>query len=113
MRYLPQEPDFAGYATTLDFVLAGLGDEDDPYRARALMADLGVDREGRPGAAVGRRGAPRGDRPRAGAPSPTSCCSTSRPTISTSSPSNGWRRTLGESRAAFALVSHDRRLLAD
>ena len=43
LRYLPQEPDLTGYATTLDFVLSGLGEEDNPYRARALMDDLGVD----------------------------------------------------------------------
>ena len=43
LRYLPQEPDLTGYATTLDFVLSGLGEEDSPYRARALMDDLGVD----------------------------------------------------------------------
>src|ERR1700754_74842 len=27
IRYLPQEPDFAGFATTLDYVEAGLSDE--------------------------------------------------------------------------------------
>src|SRR3974390_3205102 len=29
IRYLPQEPDFAGYRTTLDYVEAGLGPGDD------------------------------------------------------------------------------------
>ena len=28
--YLPQEPDVSGFATTLDYVLAGLGEDDDP-----------------------------------------------------------------------------------
>ena len=42
---------------------------------------------------------------------PTSCCSTSRPTISTCRPSNGWRRTLAGQRAALVLISHDRRFL--
>jgi ATP-binding cassette subfamily F protein uup len=41
--YLPQEPDLSGHATTLDFVLSGLGESDDAYRARALMDELGID----------------------------------------------------------------------
>src|ERR1700679_3490497 len=42
IRYLPQEPDLSGYATTLDYVEAGLGPSDDPYRARALLDALGL-----------------------------------------------------------------------
>ncbi len=33
LRYLPQEPDLAGFETTLAYVEAGLGPLDDPYRA--------------------------------------------------------------------------------
>src|SRR5690606_26784132 len=33
IRYLPQEPDLSGFATTLAFVEAGLAPGDDPYRA--------------------------------------------------------------------------------
>ena len=33
IRYLPQEPDLTGFATTLAYVEAGLGPGDDPYRA--------------------------------------------------------------------------------
>ena len=65
LRYLPQEPDLSGHATTLDFVLSGLGEADDPYRARALMDDLGVDPKADPMQALRRRGAPRRDRSRA------------------------------------------------
>src|SRR5271157_1233119 len=36
LAYLPQEPDVSGFATTLDYVLAGLGEMDDPYAARAM-----------------------------------------------------------------------------
>ena len=43
LAYLPQEPDMTGFATILDYVLAGLGEFDDPYAARAMMAELGVD----------------------------------------------------------------------
>src|SRR5689334_6031475 len=34
IRYLPQEPDFSGFATTLDYVMAGLAPGDDAHQAR-------------------------------------------------------------------------------
>ena len=37
MRYLPQEPDLAGFENTLAYVEAGLGPGDDPHRARTLL----------------------------------------------------------------------------
>ncbi len=37
VRYLPQEPDFAGAATTLAYVEAGLGPGDDRHQARYLL----------------------------------------------------------------------------
>src|SRR5512132_4132216 len=37
IRYLPQEPDLTGYATTLDFVEAGLAPGDEAHRARYLL----------------------------------------------------------------------------
>ena len=43
LAYLPQEPDAAGFATTLEYVLAALGEHDNPYSARAMMAELGLD----------------------------------------------------------------------
>src|SRR3712207_141225 len=42
IRYLPQEPDLTGFATTLAYVEAGLGPGDDPYRARYLLNELGL-----------------------------------------------------------------------
>src|ERR1700694_2521254 len=36
IRYLPQEPDFAGFATTLGYVEAGLAPGDDHYQARYI-----------------------------------------------------------------------------
>ncbi|HHK74325.1 MAG TPA: ABC-F family ATP-binding cassette domain-containing protein, partial [Rhizobiales bacterium] len=42
IRYLPQEPDLRDYATTLDYVRAGLGPGDDPHRARYLLEHLGL-----------------------------------------------------------------------
>src|ERR1700678_4182646 len=42
IRYLPQEPDFAGHATTLAYVEAGLGPGDDHYQARYALEQLGL-----------------------------------------------------------------------
>jgi len=39
---LPQEPDFAGHATTLAYVEAGLGPGDDHYQARYVLEQLGL-----------------------------------------------------------------------
>ena len=111
VRYLPQEPDFAGHATTLAYVEAGLGASDDRASGALPAAAARPQRRRGPGAAVGRRSAPRRARPRAGAAARTSCCSTSRPTTSTCRPSNGWRRRSRRSAAALVLISHDRRFL--
>src|SRR6267378_8283171 len=45
VRYLPQEPDFAGAATTVAYVEAGLGPGDDPHEARYLLEQLGLSGE--------------------------------------------------------------------
>src|SRR4030088_1813462 len=42
IRYLPQEPDFEGHATTLGYVEAGLGPGDDHYQARYILEQLGL-----------------------------------------------------------------------
>ena len=42
LRYLPQEPDLSGFATTLAYVEAGLAPGDDAYRARYLLEQLGL-----------------------------------------------------------------------
>ena len=89
VRYLPQEPDFAGAATTLAYVEAGLGPGDDPPPGALSAGAAGARRRARtpPASPAARRGARRSracSRPR-----PTSCCSTSPPIISISPPSNG------------------------
>src|ERR1700761_5869389 len=48
IRYLPQEPDLAGFATTLAYVEAGLAPTDDPHRARYLLSQLGLTGEEEP-----------------------------------------------------------------
>ncbi len=42
IRYLPQEPDFTGCATTLAYVEAGLNPGDDHYQAQYLLEQLGL-----------------------------------------------------------------------
>jgi ATP-binding cassette subfamily F protein uup len=42
VRYLPQEPDLSGYATTLAYVEAGLRSSEDAYIARNLLDELGL-----------------------------------------------------------------------
>src|SRR3981189_3030752 len=42
IRYLPQEPDFSGFATTLAYVEAGLNPGDDHYQARYILEQLGL-----------------------------------------------------------------------
>ncbi len=42
IRYLPQEPDLSGFATTLAYVEAGLGPNEDPDRAFYLLGNLGL-----------------------------------------------------------------------
>ena len=42
VRYLPQEPDLSGYATTRDYVEAGLNPHEDPNRAFYLLGNLGM-----------------------------------------------------------------------
>src|SRR5262249_41901859 len=69
IRYLPQEPDFSGFARVSHYVEAGLGPNDDRNAPRYLMERLGFNSEENPPGLSGgeaRRGGP--PRPRAAAP---------------------------------------------
>src|SRR5688572_9599492 len=44
IRYLPQEPGYAGHETTLAYVEAGLGASDDSHQARYMLQQLGLTR---------------------------------------------------------------------
>ena len=57
MRYLPQEPDLSAFANTMDYVVAGLGPNDEEYRARYLLEQLGLTGAGKAGKPLRRRGA--------------------------------------------------------
>ena len=112
MRYLPQEPDLTGFATTLDFVLAGLDDDEGAYRARAMMADLGVDPTADPAKLSGGE-ARRAALARVLAAEPDILL-LDEPTNHLDLVAIEWlEKELQQMRTAFALISHDKRLLAD
>jgi ABC transport system ATP-binding/permease protein len=110
VRYLPQEPDLAGYATTLAYVESGLGPTDDPHQARYLLQQLGLDGREDPAALSG------GELRRAAlahvlAPAPDILL-LDEPTNHLDLPAIEWLETrLAEQRGALVLISHDRRFL--
>ena len=112
LAFLPQEPDMSGYATVLDYVLADLPEHEDGYAARAMMGDLGLDPQ-----AIRRpcRGAKRGGRRCARALSAEpDILLLDEPTNHLDLIAIEWLEShLVASRSALALVSHDRRLMAD
>ena len=112
LAYLPQEPDMSGFANTLDYVLAGLGEWDDPYAARAMMAELGLDPAADPVRLSGGE-ARRAALVRALSQEPDILL-LDEPTNHLDLIAIEWLESrLASSRSALALISHDKRLLAD
>jgi len=112
LAYLPQEPDMSGFATTLDYVLAGLSEFDDPYAARTMMAELGIDPDTDPGRLSGGE-ARRTALVRILSPEPEILL-LDEPTNHLDLVAIEWLEgRLAQSRSALALISHDKRLLAD
>src|SRR5271165_1987127 len=112
LAYLPQEPDLAGFATTLEYVLAGLGEHDNAYSARAMMAELGLDPAADPARLSGGE-ARKAALVRALSPEPDILL-LDEPTNHLDLIAIEWLEArLAESRSALALISHDKRLLAD
>ena len=112
LRVLPQEPDLSGFATVLDYVEAGLGPTDNPYRARTLLEDLGLDGSEEPSRLSG------GEERRAAlvrvlAPEPDILL-LDEPTNHLDLPAIEWLEAeLASLRSALVLVSHDRRFLTN
>ena len=112
LAYLSQEPDMSGFQSTLDYVLAGLHEFDDPYAARAMLAELGLDPAAYPGSLSGGE-ARRAALVRALSQEPDILL-LDEPTNHLDLIAIEWLEArLAESRSALALISHDKRLLSD
>ncbi len=110
VRYLPQEPDFAGFETALAYVEAGLGPGDDPHRARLLLNELGLSGEEDPQRLSGGE-ARRAALARVLAPEPDILL-LDEPTNHLDLPAIEWLEAeLAGLRSALVLISHDRRFL--
>ncbi|WP_334176480.1 ABC-F family ATP-binding cassette domain-containing protein [Pseudoxanthobacter sp.] len=112
VRYLPQEPVFDGFRTTIAYVEAGLGPGDDPHRARRLLEDLGLTGEEDPATLSGGE-ARRVALARVLAPEPDILL-LDEPTNHLDLPAIEWlEQELASMRSAVVLISHDRRFLED
>jgi ABC transport system ATP-binding/permease protein len=112
IRYLPQEPDFAGHTTTLAYVEAGLGPGDDRHAARYLLEQLGLHGDEDPAQLSGGE-ARRAALARVLAPSPDILL-LDEPTNHLDLPTIEWlEQELDSRRSALVLISHDRRFLAN
>lgn len=110
IRYLAQEPDFKGVATTQEFAEAGLTEGDDHYRAQYLLNELGLTGNEDPANLSG------GETRRAAlaqalAPEPD-ILMLDEPTNHLDLPAIEWlEKELSKTRSALVLISHDRRFL--
>ncbi|MGJ4950198.1 ABC-F family ATP-binding cassette domain-containing protein [Bradyrhizobium sp. HKCCYLS20291] len=112
VRYLPQEPDFSGHATTLAYVEAGLGPGDDHYQARYLVEQLGLTGEEDPAHVSGGE-ARRAALARVLAPNPDILL-LDEPTNHLDLTTIEWlENELDGRRCALVLISHDRRFLTN
>jgi ATP-binding cassette subfamily F protein uup len=112
IRYLPQEPDLAGYASTLDYAAGGLEAGNDPYRAQYLLEHLGLTGKEDPRRLSGGE-ARRAALARVLAPEPDIVL-LDEPTNHLDLPAIEWLEgELAALRSALIIISHDRRFLSD
>src|SRR6201996_6282668 len=109
-RYLAQEPDLSGFATTRDYVEAGLNLHDDPNRSYYLLGNLGLDGTENPMTLSGGE-ARRAALARALAPRPDILL-LDEPTNHLDVKAIEWLEDeLKSARGSLILISHDRRFL--
>jgi ATP-binding cassette subfamily F protein uup len=110
IRYLPQEPDLSGFATTLDYAQSGLAPGHDPWRARYLLEQLGLTGH-EPTANLSGGEAKRAALACVLAPEPDILL-LDEPTNHLDLPAIEWLESeIGSMRSAVVLISHDRRFL--
>ena len=111
ISYLPQEPDFSGFASTLAYVEAGLRPTDDSYAARAVLEQLGLTGREAPAHLSGGE-TRRASLARVLARSPDILL-LDEPTNHLDLTTIEWlERDLDARRAALVIISHDRRFLS-
>lgn len=112
IRYLPQEPDFDGFKTTLTYVEAGLNPGDDHYQAQYLLEQLGLTGTEDPAHLSGGE-ARRAALARVLAPSPDILL-LDEPTNHLDLTTIEWLEgELLSRRSALVIISHDRRFLSN
>ncbi len=112
MRYLPQEPDFDGFATVRAYTEAGLGPSDDPHAARYLLEQLGLTGDEDPAQLSGGE-ARRASLARALAAAPDILL-LDEPTNHLDLTTIEWlERDLDARQTALIIISHDRRFLSN
>ena len=110
VRYLPQEPDMADFATVRDYVVAGLGPADDQNRADYLLDGLGLSGAEEPATLSGGEGR-RAGLARVLAPQPDILL-LDEPTNHLDLATIEWlENELSRTPSAIVLISHDRRFL--
>ncbi len=110
VRYLAQEPDLSAYQTVLAYVEAGLGPNDDEYRARYLLEQLGLTGDEDPSTLSGGESR-RAALARVLAPEPDILL-LDEPTNHLDLPAIEWLESeLSSLRSALVIISHDRRFL--
>ena len=111
VRYLPQEPDFSGFASTLAYVEAGLRPSDDRHAARRVLEQLGLTGQEDPSQLSGGE-ARRASLARVLAPDPDILL-LDEPTNHLDLTTIEWlEQDLDSRRTALVIVSHDRRFLS-
>ncbi len=110
LRYLPQEPDLAGFDTVSEYVESGLGPADDRYRVQYYLNELGLTGNESPESLSGGE-ARRAALARTLAPQPDILL-LDEPTNHLDLPAIEWLEAeLKSLKSAFILISHDRRFL--